>query len=140
LQSLSVVELFLHDFGHLSKSMAPSTVFTGRQEEVHLVADIAKTASTTAHADLQTALAAARERFTKRNPNSLRLHEEAAKSLPGGNTRSLLHTAPFPVYMKEGKGWQLVDEDGHTCVRFLNFSSKPHLLTQRAATPTSSPK
>jgi glutamate-1-semialdehyde 2,1-aminomutase len=94
--------------------MAPSTVFTERLEEAPVVVDLVKPPTQSNHADLQAALAAVRERFTKKNPNSLQLHEEAAKSLPGGNTRSLLHTAPFPVYMKEGKGWQLFDEDGHT--------------------------
>lgn len=56
----------------------------------------------------------AETRFTARNPTSLKLHEEAVQSLPGGNTRSLLHTAPFPVYMKSGKDYQVTSEDGHT--------------------------
>jgi glutamate-1-semialdehyde 2,1-aminomutase len=42
------------------------------------------------------------------------LHNQAVKSLPGGNTRSLLHTAPFPVFLKKGDGYQVVSEDGHT--------------------------
>ncbi|KAF1841674.1 PLP-dependent transferase [Cucurbitaria berberidis CBS 394.84] len=60
------------------------------------------------------ALQAAKARFAERNVKSLGLHQEAAKSLPGGNTRSLLHTAPFPVFLKSGKGHQVTDEDGHT--------------------------
>lgn len=101
----------------ISKSMAPSTISSQRQQDAHLAPDIAKASSP--HANLQTALAAARARFADRNPNSLRLHEEAAKSLPGGNTRTLLHTSPFPIYMKEGMGWQLTDEDGHTSTDFI---------------------
>jgi glutamate-1-semialdehyde 2,1-aminomutase len=64
--------------------------------------------------DVGALLAAAEERFVQRNPRSLELHLKAVKSLPGGNTRSLLHTAPFPVFMKSGKGYELTDEDGHT--------------------------
>ena len=62
---------------------------------------------------IKEALEAAKTRFTERNPMSLKLHEEAAKSLPGGNTRSLLHTAPFPVFVKSGQGYQITSEDGH---------------------------
>ena len=76
---------------------------------------------------LQAALDDAKARFTKRNPVSLQLHEEAVKSLPGGNTRSLLYTAPFPLSMKSGKGHQVTDEDGHTWVSF-SFSF-PRLLS-----------
>ena len=59
------------------------------------------------------ALDAAKDRFAKRNPESFKLHHEANKRLPGGNTRSVLHTAPFPVFLKSGKGYQVTSEDGH---------------------------
>lgn len=59
------------------------------------------------------ALEAAQSRFVSRNKNSRNLHEESAKSLPGGNTRSLLHTPPFPVFLASGKGHQVTSEDGH---------------------------
>ncbi|KAK8221565.1 pyridoxal phosphate-dependent transferase [Phyllosticta capitalensis] len=62
------------------------------------------------------ALEAAQARFMARNPNSKRIHDDAVQSLPGGNTRSVLHTAPFPVVMKSGKGCHVVDEDGHEYV------------------------
>lgn len=55
-------------------------------------------------------------RFTKRNARTLELHEQAAKTLPGGNTRTQLHTTPFPNYMKSGCGHQVTSEDGHTQV------------------------
>lgn len=61
-------------------------------------------------------LAAAEQRFADRNATSLELHKKAAKSLPGGNTRSLLHTSPFPVFLKSGKGNHVTSEDGHTYV------------------------
>ncbi|KAI0485033.1 pyridoxal phosphate-dependent transferase [Xylariaceae sp. FL0804] len=64
-------------------------------------------------AAVQAALTAAGQRFEDANPKSKRQHELAAESLPGGNTRSVLHTPPFPLTMKCGKGPYLWDEDGH---------------------------
>jgi len=62
---------------------------------------------------LEAALEAARARFVLRNPTSLKLHQEALNRLPGGNTRSLLYTAPFPIYIKSGSEHRVFDEDGH---------------------------
>ncbi|KIX01047.1 uncharacterized protein Z518_10113 [Rhinocladiella mackenziei CBS 650.93] len=58
-------------------------------------------------------LSAARTRFTNRNPKSLALHQNAADYLPGGNTRSLLHTFPFPISLARGRNYTVTDEDGH---------------------------
>ncbi|EMC97575.1 hypothetical protein BAUCODRAFT_457847 [Baudoinia panamericana UAMH 10762] len=65
------------------------------------------------------ALVAATARFVARNPTSRSLHLEAAKSLPGGNTRSLLHNAPFPVFMQRGTGYEVISEDGHVYTDFV---------------------
>ena len=73
-----------------------------------------KAASKTGYTSKKDALDIARAQFVGKNVRSLKLHEEAVKSLPGGNTRSLLHTAPFPVFMKSGSGHLVVDEDDHT--------------------------
>lgn len=62
------------------------------------------------------ALEAAETRFVEMNGKSWKLHEQAAKSLSGGNTRSLLHTPPFPVFLKSGKDHHVTSEDGHTYV------------------------
>lgn len=59
------------------------------------------------------ALNHARQRYVKRNQNSKTLHDEAVKYLPGGNSRSVLHTAPFPISMTSGRSCYLVDDDGH---------------------------
>ncbi|KAF2642970.1 PLP-dependent transferase [Massarina eburnea CBS 473.64] len=59
------------------------------------------------------ALEAAQTRFAAKNAKSLTLHEDALKILPGGNTRSLLHTAPFPVFLSKGEGYQVTSEDGN---------------------------
>jgi glutamate-1-semialdehyde 2,1-aminomutase len=66
------------------------------------------------YATASEAVQAAKQRFTDRNSKSMQLHNESVKSLPGGNTRSLLHTAPFPVFLKSGKGHEVTSEDGHT--------------------------
>ncbi|KAJ4358765.1 uncharacterized protein N0V89_003349 [Didymosphaeria variabile] len=71
------------------------------------------------HSTAREALEAAKARFTERNATSLNLHNEAVKSLPGGNTRSLLHTAPFPVFLKKGDSYQVFSEDGHTYTDFV---------------------
>lgn len=60
-----------------------------------------------------TALASAQSWFVQANPKSQAHHEAAIQSLPGGNTRSVLFTSPFPVVMQCGKGPFLWDEDGH---------------------------
>ncbi|KAK3368001.1 pyridoxal phosphate-dependent transferase [Podospora didyma] len=65
------------------------------------------------------ALAAAEGRFIANNPLSKQQHAIAVGSLPGGNTRTLLHTAPFPLCMKQGKGAYVWDEDGHKYVDFV---------------------
>lgn len=49
--------------------------------------------------------------YTNRNPNSKALFQTARESLPGGNTRSLLYAAPFPISMRKGDGHKLIDED-----------------------------
>ena len=64
-------------------------------------------------ASLDAALAAAIERYRCRHPASARHLEQAAEVLPGGNTRSVLFQAPFPLTMVRGEGCWLWDADGH---------------------------
>ncbi|KAH7029046.1 pyridoxal phosphate-dependent transferase [Microdochium trichocladiopsis] len=63
---------------------------------------------------ISTALQDALIRYAQRHPQSLKHHQEALLSLPGGNTRSLLHENPFPVLMARGESHLLHDVDGHT--------------------------
>ncbi|KAK7430787.1 hypothetical protein QQZ08_002576 [Neonectria magnoliae] len=63
---------------------------------------------------LQAELDAAAARYVERNPRSKALHDEAVKSMPGGNTRTVLYAGPFPIAMKSGTGFQITSEDGHT--------------------------
>ena len=58
-------------------------------------------------------LEAARARYRERNPASERQLAQAATVMPGGNTRSVLFHAPFPLTMVRGEGARLWDADGH---------------------------
>ncbi len=57
-----------------------------------------------------------RSRYASRNPRSLARHRAAESALPGGNTRSILHFDPFPLFMERGVGAELWDVDGHCYV------------------------
>lgn len=73
-----------------------------------------------ANATLGSALADARSRYVAANPNSHALHQEAARHLPGGNTRTSLYYDPFPLRFTGGHGCRLRDSDGHDYVDFLS--------------------
>ncbi|OIW31657.1 PLP-dependent transferase [Coniochaeta ligniaria NRRL 30616] len=68
---------------------------------------------------LSAAVQAAADRFSARNPRSAALHAEAVNSMPGGNTRTTLHTSPFPVYMRSGRDFRVTSEDGHVYTDFV---------------------
>ncbi|MBT6442811.1 MAG: aminotransferase class III-fold pyridoxal phosphate-dependent enzyme [Alphaproteobacteria bacterium] len=72
-----------------------------------------------ANADLDVAVAAARDTYTARNPTSLARHEEACRYMPGGNTRTTLFHSPFPLAMERGAEARLWDVDGHEYVDFV---------------------
>jgi glutamate-1-semialdehyde 2,1-aminomutase len=69
---------------------------------------------------LSSALEAARERYAEANPESRRLHQDASRHLPGGNTRTVLFHSPFPLRFVHGEGPRLRDADGHEYVDFLS--------------------
>jgi glutamate-1-semialdehyde 2,1-aminomutase len=69
--------------------------------------------------DLVARLADAEARYVAANPESRRLHEERARFMPGGNTRTTIHQPPFPLTIVRGDGARLVDADGHEYVDFL---------------------
>jgi glutamate-1-semialdehyde 2,1-aminomutase len=68
---------------------------------------------------LQEALRETEERYIGANPNSKARQESAAKSMPGGNTRSVLYYSPFPVAIERAEAQTLTDIDGHRYVDFL---------------------
>ncbi len=68
---------------------------------------------------LESAIEDARSRYASVNPMSQAADEKAARYLPGGNTRSVLHFEPFPLTMVAGNGAELTDLDGHHYIDFV---------------------
>jgi glutamate-1-semialdehyde 2,1-aminomutase len=69
--------------------------------------------------DLVARLAEAEARYVAVNPESRRLHEERARFMPGGNTRTTIHQPPFPLTILQGEGARVTDADGHEYVDLL---------------------
>ena len=74
---------------------------------------------TLANSTLSSCLAEARSRYVAQNPGSLAAHAAAAAVMPGGNTRTVLFHAPFPLTMTRGNGCRLWDADGHEYIDLL---------------------
>jgi glutamate-1-semialdehyde 2,1-aminomutase len=72
-----------------------------------------------ATADLAARLVEAEARYVAANPESRRLHEERARFMPGGNTRTTIHQPPFPLTIVHGEDARLTDADGHEYVDLL---------------------
>jgi glutamate-1-semialdehyde 2,1-aminomutase len=72
-----------------------------------------------ANTTLAEALAEAEARYAAARPRSQAAHVRAAQRLPGGNTRSVLHFPPFPLFAEASSGCRLRDVDGHDYVDFL---------------------
>ena len=68
---------------------------------------------------LASAVAAAVAQYTAHNPKSAAAHAEACKHLPGGNTRTVLHTPPFPLTFSQGQGTTLTTADGADLTDYL---------------------
>ncbi len=71
-----------------------------------------------AHA-AQVALQQAMAEYAARNPESAAQFERACRSMPGGNTRTVLYFDPFPLCIVRGEGCRLWDADGHGYVDLL---------------------
>jgi glutamate-1-semialdehyde 2,1-aminomutase len=59
------------------------------------------------------------ERYLARTPASRAQFESAQRSLPGGNTRSVLFYEPYPLAIKRGQDCRLWDADDHEYLDFL---------------------
>ena len=68
--------------------------------------------------EIDSALDEAIARYTAKRPKTAALHAHAAKVLPGGNTRTILYTAPFPIRAESAKGSEITDIDGN---RYLDL-------------------
>jgi glutamate-1-semialdehyde 2,1-aminomutase len=73
-----------------------------------------------ANATLDDAIIAARANYAAKNPRSAGLQGEAARHLPGGNTRTTLFHGPFPLRFTGGRGYTLTDADGHSYANFIS--------------------
>ncbi len=70
---------------------------------------------------------AAVDQYLKRTPGSRILDRRSQRVLPGGDTRSVTHFAPYPTYMLSARGSTLVDVDGNRYTDFLNnYTSMIH--------------
>src|SRR5262245_2924744 len=59
-------------------------------------------------------------KYVAANPKSLAQFKQAARSLPGGNTRIALHYGPFPIAIERAQGGWLYDHDGHSYRDLMN--------------------
>ena len=66
-----------------------------------------------------TALAEAKSKYVAANPLSHEQHRKAAKVLPGGNTRTVLFSEPFPITLASGRGCRITSLDGQEFIDFL---------------------
>jgi len=71
------------------------------------------------NAEIDAALNEAKELYLARNALSLARYLEAITVMPGGNTRTVLHYAPFPLAMARAEGCRMWDADGHPYIDFL---------------------
>ncbi len=69
--------------------------------------------------DLAAALEEAEDRFRAVNPKSEAAYETAGRSMPGGNTRTVLFYPPYPLTLAGGEGCYVTDIDGHRYTDFV---------------------
>ncbi len=69
--------------------------------------------------DLANALSEAEGRYIAANPASAARYEDACRSMPGGNTRSVIFYPPFPLTLAGGEGATVRDLDGHSYIDLL---------------------
>lgn len=69
--------------------------------------------ATSQNLSLDAAVADVEARYVAAHPKSKARYERALKSMPGANTRTVLHYDPFPVTVAKGEGAIVTDLDGH---------------------------
>lgn len=68
---------------------------------------------------IETALSEAVGNYVAKRPKTAALQQRAAAVMPGGNTRTVLFTAPFPIRAERAEGASIWDIDGHQYTDFL---------------------
>ncbi len=69
---------------------------------------------------MTTALQNEIDRYIEANPKSAELHRKATAVMPGGDTRNSIFWDPFPVYVADAEGTQLIDVDGNSRTDYVN--------------------
>lgn len=70
--------------------------------------------------EIDVQLASARNAYTERYPLSRAAYEDARTALPGGSTRTVLTSSPFPIVMERAEKGRLYDVDGNAYVNVLS--------------------
>lgn len=68
---------------------------------------------------IDAALDEAKRAFAAARPRTEAMQARAAAVMPGGNTRTVLFSAPFPVRVEKAEGSRLTDIDGHSYLDLL---------------------
>lgn len=58
--------------------------------------------------------------YREQTPRSREIWDRARQAMPGGDTRTSVFWAPYPIYFTRGRGSRLWDEDGVERVDFIN--------------------
>ena len=61
-----------------------------------------------------------KDKYAASRPNSFKLHKEAVKFMPGGDTRTATFFLPFPNFIVRGEGAYMHDADGNKLLDFQN--------------------
>src|SRR5262245_23930437 len=77
------------------------------------------TAAARRNLDLPAAVREAEREYVAGNPKSRKQYDIACQSMAGGNLRSHMYFAPFPLTLAKGEGAYLWDVDGHCYADFL---------------------
>ena len=65
-------------------------------------------------------LAQVEDAYRRLTPRSAALHAQAQAVMPGGDTRTSVYVAPYPVAVQRGEGRYLYDADGRRLLDFMN--------------------
>lgn len=57
--------------------------------------------------------------FVAKRPKTAAMHERAKAVMPGGNTRTVLFSQPFPIRAEKAEGSRLTDIDGHSYIDYV---------------------
>lgn len=68
---------------------------------------------------IDAALAEAVAGYVAKRPKTAAMQARAAAVMPGGNTRTVLFSQPFPIRIEKAEGSRLTDIDGHSYIDYV---------------------